>query len=140
MTLRAVFLPVILCLVFVHCRNSAAEERMTESQIVGKILSVDYVEEEILPPNLVVTVVGEVPTAGYSKTVLLRVVYVVPPADGIQDYILFSTPPAGPAAQVISQVTGKDTWKGYRKEAPWIKGIRVRGLGAGIVVKMLPKK
>jgi hypothetical protein len=103
---------------------------------VAKIVEVEWVEEEINPPNLVVTAKGEVPTAGYTKPVLDRVSYVNPPQDGIQDYHLKATPPSGVAATVLSQVKATDRWKGYTQEAPWIKGIRVHGVCDGIVVKM----
>jgi hypothetical protein len=110
-------------------------------QTAGKILRVDFSIEESNPPNLVVTAVGQVPTGGYDpkKVTLQRVAYVAPPADGIQDYKLTAVKPTGIVTQVISEVSGKDRWKGYTKEAPWLKGVRVHGVGDGIVVKMLPK-
>ncbi|MBM3997920.1 MAG: hypothetical protein FJ297_00005 [Planctomycetes bacterium] len=114
-------------------------EMKAEPRIVKKILKVEYVEEEINPPNLVVTVTGEVPTGGFNKAKLVRVTYVTPPEDGIQDYILFAVPPTGPVIQVISQVEAKDTWKGYTKEGPWIKGLRVHGVDDGVVVKLFSK-
>lgn len=109
-------------------------------QVVAKITQVDVAEQEINPPNLKVTATGEVNTGGYSKTRLVRAVYVQPPEDGIQDYFLMSVPPDGPAIQVISAVSATDTWKSYKTEAPWLKGIRVHGSGAGIVVKPLGGK
>ena len=105
-------------------------------QVVAKILDAEYVAEKIQPPNLLVTATGEVPKAGYTKPTLIRVSYVTPPADGIQDYFLLATPPSGPAADVVSKVTARDRWKGFTDEAPWIKGIRVHGVGDGIVVRM----
>ncbi len=108
----------------------------SQQQIVDRILDVKYVDEKINPPNLVVTAIGEVPTAGYQRPTLRRATYVVPPADGIQDYFLRATPPSGDAAQVVSKVKAKNTWKGYAEKAPWIKGIRVHGAGDGVMVKM----
>lgn len=118
--------------------TAVAQQSAQESQspVVAKILDVAYVEQEINPPNLVVTATGEVPTAGYSKATLERVTYVAPPADGIQDYFLRATPPSGVAAQVVSRVKASNTWKGYRENAPWIKGIRVHGADEGVMVKM----
>lgn len=112
------------------------KERSPQPQVVAKIVDVEYAVEKIIPPNLIVTATGEVPTAGYQKPTLERVTYVVPPADGIQDYYLRATPPSGVAAQVISNVKATDRWKGYTDEAPWIKGIRVHGTGDGVMVKM----
>lgn len=116
-----------------------AQDRKSEPRIVGKILAVDYVEEEIKPPNLIVTATGEVPTAGFTKPTLVRAVYVTPPADGIQDYFLMAVPPSGPAATVVSQVKASDKWKAFKVEAPWIKGVRVHGVGDGVMLKVFSK-
>src|SRR5436853_337799 len=77
--------------------------------------------QESEPPGLAVTAIGEVPTSGWENAVLVRVVYDKPPADGIQDYILFADRPSGVVAEVISRVVAKNTWKGYKKQAPWLK-------------------
>lgn len=114
-------------------------QKESESQIVKNILKVEYKVQKSYPPNLVVTAIGEVPTGGFDKVKLVRATYATPPKDGIQDYTLFAEPPSGPAIQVISQVEATDRWKGYNKEAPWIKGIRVHGVDGGVVVKMFPK-
>ena len=111
-------------------------KKPAQAPVVKKILEVQYAEQEIEPPNLVVTAVGQVPTAGYRDVQLVRVRYTTPPKDGIQDYYLRAMPPSGIAAQVISKVKASDTWKAYRKEAPWIKGVRVHGVDGGVVVKM----
>lgn len=126
--------------------NTAAQQggKKTVDQaapkIVKTILKVDYRVQEISPPNLVVTAVGQVNTGGFTKPMLLRVQYATPPADGIQDYVLFAVPPSGPATQVISEVKASDTWNRYMKEAPWLKGIRVHGVDDDVVVTLLPKQ
>jgi hypothetical protein len=97
---------------------------------VSKILKVTHQIEKSNPPNLFVEATGQVPTAGYTNVQLLRMVYVQPPQDGIQDYYLKAIPPSGIAATVISQVTASKTWKGY---PAWVKGIRVHGEKSGIV-------
>lgn len=107
-----------------------------QPQVVGKILKVDFVDEEINPPNLLVTATGQVPTGGYTKVRLERAVYVTPPEDGIQDYFLIALPPSKPATQVVSTVKATNRWKGYMQEAPWIKGIRIHGIGDDVIVKM----
>ena len=114
-----------------------AKEKPAEPPLVKKILKVDFAIQESLPPNLVVTATGEVNTGGYDKdkVTLTRVVYVTPPADGMQEYHLRAVTPEGIVTQVISKVEGRDTWKDYLKEAPWIKGVRVLGMGKGIVEK-----
>jgi hypothetical protein len=119
--------------------SAAAEDKEPEArkEIVKKIVNVELAVQETAPPNLVVTAAGQVPTGGWKNAVLVRVVYDKPPADGIQDYILFADRPGGIVTQVISKVTAENTWKGYTKAAPWLKGVRVHGVDGG-VVKMLP--
>jgi len=120
--------------------GSAEDKKAPQGpQVVSKILKVEHEEQETAPPNLVVRATGQVSSGGYAKPTLLRATYVTPPTDGIQDYFLVAIPPSDPAIQVISEVKASDTWKGFRKEAPWIKGIRVHGVGEGIGVKMFGK-
>lgn len=111
----------------------------TAPKIVKTILKVDYLIQESSPPNLVVTAVGQVNTGGFTRPTLVRVLYATPPADGIQDYVLFAVPPSGPATQVISQVKASDTWNRYTESAPWLKGVRVHGVDDDVVVQMLSK-
>ena len=119
---------------------AASAQEKQGPRLVARILKVDFDVQDIKPPNLVVTAVGQVNTGGYTKPRLLRAVYATPPEDGIQDYFLLVVPPSGFVTQVISEVKASDTWKGYAKEAPWLKGIRVHGIGDGVVVKMIAGK
>ena len=133
---RVFFFAAVLSVAFWIGPVSAQEQN--GPRIVEKILSVEIGFEKSDPPNLVVTVVGEVPTGGYTKPILLRAVYAMPPADGIQDYFLLATPPNGIAAQVISKVTAADTWKRFDDKAEkWLKGVRVHGVRGGTVVKLV---
>jgi hypothetical protein len=116
---------------------ASAVDKDNKQQFVKTIVSVDFKIEESNPPTLVVMATGQVSSGGYSGTKLARATYVQPPADGIQDYQLVTVPPTEPSIQVISQVNATDRWKGYDKEAPWLKGIRVHGVGEGVMVKML---
>lgn len=139
-TMRGLCLSAALCGLMLPMIGSAEDKKAPPGpQVVAKILKVEHAEQETAPPNLVVTATGQVSSGGYAKPTLLRVTYATPPADGIQDYFLVAIPPTDPAIQVISEVKASDTWKGFRKEAPWIKGIRVHGVGEGIVVKMFAK-
>jgi hypothetical protein len=138
-TMRGFCLFAALCGLTLPALGIAEDKKEPGPQIVAKILKADYEEQETAPPNLVVRAVGQVSSGGYAKPTLLRAIYATPPADGVQDYFLVAIPPSGPAIQVISEVKASDTWKGFRKEAPWIKGIRVHGVGEGIVVKMFGK-
>ena len=117
-----------------------AQENMRGPGVVARILKVEVLIQESAPPNLVVSAIGRVPTGGYSNATLVRAVYTKPPADGIQDYFLLATPPSGIATQVLSQVSATDTWPAYTRAAPWLKGIRVHGVGEGVVVKMVGGK
>ncbi|WP_299470006.1 hypothetical protein [uncultured Gimesia sp.] len=108
-----------------------ADEEKSKPVTVPKILKVTHQIQTSFPPNLVVQVLGEVPTGGYTDAKLERAVYVMPPKDGIQDYFLKAAPPTGLAITVISQVNASDTWK---KFPSWVKGIRVHGIDDGIVV------
>lgn len=103
-----------------------------DSEIVENITHVKVHFQLSQPPNLVVKATGEVPTAGYTGTHLLRVVYVQPPPDGIQDYFLMSRPPEDPAAQVVSTVTASNVYPQVTVAAPWLKGVRVHGVGDGV--------
>lgn len=112
---------------------------MATKGVVKKVLAVDLEYEESKPPTLVVTASAEVPTGGYKAT-LARVVNEAPPSDGVQDYVLFATPPDGIAIQVISKVKATSRWKAYTEEAPWLKGVRVHGVDGGAVVHMFGTK
>jgi hypothetical protein len=139
-TMRGCCLFAALCGLMLPAIGNADDKKSPAGpQVVAKILKVEHAEQETAPPNLTVTATGQVSSGGFTKPTLLRATYVTPPEDGIQDYFLVAVPPSGPAIQVISEVKASDTWKGFRKEAPWIKGIRVHGVGEGIVVKMFGK-
>lgn len=112
------------------------DDKKPKATPVGAVVSVNFAIQESNPPTLVVTAIGQVSSGGYGNPKLIRVTYVTPPADGIQDYHMIATPPDGPAIQVISQVTAVDRWPSYTKEAPWLKGIRVHGAN-GSKFKML---
>lgn len=108
-----------------------AQEKAPQPVTVKKVLSATVTMEK---GELIVAAVGEVPTGGYTKAMLTRVNYIRAPDDGIQDYEFSATPPAGLATQVISQVRASDTWSG---PSAWVKGVRIRGDGDGVLVKML---
>jgi hypothetical protein len=89
------------------------------------------------PGVLVVTATGKVPRTGYTKPTLSKVAYITPPDDGYQDYHLMAIPPEV-GGDVISPVTAKHEWKNFTAEAPWLKGVRVHGVGKGVMEKPLP--
>ncbi len=110
------------------------EERQPQPVTVKRVLSATLTVET---GSLTVTAVGQVPTGGYTRPTLTRVNYIRRPPDGIQDYTFQATPPAGPATQVISEVKASDTWPAM---PAWLKGVRIRGVGDGVLVKMLGEK
>lgn len=130
-------LGLIVLMATAQAPTIAQDGAKKDPRIVKTILKVDFAIQESEPPNLVVTATGQVPTGGYQKSQLLRVRYEKPPEDGIQDYVLFAVPPGGFAIQVLSEVKAVDRWKGYTKDAPWLKGIRVHGTDNDVVVRML---
>lgn len=73
------------------------------------------------PPRLIVSVQGRVTTTGWTNARLEPWVYVMPPADGLQDLDLVATPPSGPAGQALMPiVAGTSFWL-----PDWCKGVRV---------------
>jgi Common central domain of tyrosinase len=103
-----------------------------EPQVVSQISTVNIIFQTINPPNMVVTATGLVPTTGFTDVRLIRAIYVMPPPDGVQDYFLVATPPTGPAAAVISTVSASDTYPQVTIAAPWLKGVRIHGVGDGV--------
>lgn len=116
----------------------ADEEKKAKDNrvVVPVIVEVTYDIQVSQPPNLIVKAVGEVPTAGYTEPTLTRVVYVMPPADGIQDYHFTAVKPGGIVPQVVTKINATDTWKAYTEAAPWIKGVRIHGIDGGVKVIM----
>ncbi len=74
--------------------------------------------------SITVSVAGEVPTSGYTNTVLIRRIYVTPPADGIWEYDMLTCKPGGITNPVLSPVMAKDKWESPPRS---LKGIRVYG-------------
>ena len=110
---------------------------VAKARIVPRIVSVKL---KVVgdPKSLDIDVTGEVPTAGYSDPQLVFAVYLVPPSDGIQDIYLFASAPTHDVSKNVSQIEAKTSWKDFGKDAPWLKGVRVHGVGSGVVEKMLP--
>jgi hypothetical protein len=131
---------LVLCLTLVPFSRvdsvSQQNDKKDKEVIVPRIKVVDFKFLQTSPPSLSVSAVGEVPTGGYQNIRLVRVTFPKPPLDGIQEYRLVATPPAGQAIQVLTEVSASDTWNNYQNDAPWIKGIRVHGIGNGTAVRM----
>lgn len=132
-------LACLLCLSLTFAVTNAAEEKPKgpKPTIAKKINNVTVEFTKGDKPELVITASTTVPTGGY-KAELRRVVYAKQPDDGIQDYSLYLTKPDGFVIQVISEVQASDSWPA--ESAAWLKGVRVHGEGAGVVVKMIDRK
>jgi hypothetical protein len=107
-------------------------------QRIEKIIEVGYAIEKENPPNLVILVVGEVPTKGWHSTVLIRRVYRNPPKDGIWEYDLISIPPDGAPPTQASQIEAVNVWKAYDEAS--VKGVRVFGVGAGVIERQIGQR
>lgn len=71
---------------------------------------------------MTVSVIAIAPTLGWSNVGLSLVEYVVPPADGLQEIILFGTPPNGPAAEIIQVFDLSVSFV----SSDWYQGVKVR--------------
>ncbi|TWU07268.1 hypothetical protein CA54_56730 [Symmachiella macrocystis] len=98
---------------------------------VPRILKIEHALLKSNPPTLVVTVTGQVNTAGWTEAKLTRRVYVQPPADGIWEYDLFATPPAGNPPAAVAMVKATNRWPNF--DATAVKGVRVFGVDDGVV-------
>jgi hypothetical protein len=94
--------------------------------LVREVTAVEITYEKSNPPNLLVSAKGRVATAGYTNPRLDRVVYVAPPADGVQDLNFYADPP--PPGRVVAQVLSEIEAPVLRIERvpDWVKGVRVR--------------
>lgn len=117
----------------ISCLGNDAGQQVVvcEQSTVPTIKSVEYEIQKTNPPSLTVKATGEVKSLGFSEPKLTRTKHPKPPADGIQDYSLTAKPPVEPTGQALSEVSAEDTWPNYEKDAPWLRGIRIKGVGAG---------
>lgn len=70
---------------------------------------------------ITLNVVAYAPTLGWKNVGLSKVKYVMPPQDGIQDFILYGTPPIGPALTAIEIFN----FSKIMKEG-WVRGARIK--------------
>jgi len=117
--------------IFALAFATADGAQKTKPEVVPVIKDASYVFQVSDPAALLVKATGQVKSLGYTEPKLTRATYVKPPKDGIQDYTLTAIPPNGIAGQALAEVTAEDSWKDFEKEAPWLRGIRIKGLGAG---------
>ena len=75
--------------------------------------------------GLVLSVQAVAPTLGWTNVDLSPLIYLVPPPDGIQGYVLTGTPPTGPTADVL------EVFELSSAISPpaWLQGVRVTPAG-----------
>ncbi len=89
-----------------------------------KVYQVSFVHAAIsktMPPQLSVAAVGEVSSGGWKSPEIVPRIYIRPPADGVQEFDFFATPPAGMAIQVILPISASVEVE----RLEWITGVRV---------------
>jgi hypothetical protein len=112
-----------------------------------RILSVKSVSVFILrsdPPQVGITADGDVPTSGWTQPSLSPWFYVVPPADGIQDFDFVAEPPTGIVLPVVSPISvhaviARDPKDYWGKGKP-LKGVRIHARENSIVATLDEKK
>ena len=100
-----------------------------KQELVPVIKSAEFEVQAGDKPTLLVKAIGQVKSLGYSKAKLTRTAHPKPPGDGVQEYTLTAVPPGGPAGQALANLEAEDVWVGYEADAPWLKGVRVKGVG-----------
>ena len=100
------------------------------------ILRVDTVTvdlEKTNPPQLTVQAEGQVSSLGWTAPKLSIYVYVVPPADGIQEFDFMATPPSGVVAPSTEKVKASYT---IRDMPSWVLGVRVHASSNNVEEKI----
>lgn len=97
----------------------------TREETAEKVFEVTDVQLSILesnPRQIEVIASGNASTPGWKDAHLSPVHYVMPPADGIQDFSFLATPPEDIVPDVVTPISAK-----YRieQEPEWLKGVRI---------------
>lgn len=100
------------------------------SQSVSLVKSVCFSIDKSNPPQLAVNAIGTVNSSGWKNGVLVPVVYVVQPLDGIQDFHFVADAPAGIVLWVMSPISGD----GKIELESWMKGVRIHSATNSLVV------
>lgn len=119
-----VFLGLAVALLF-GCSESS------KTQVVPKVTQVLLNIRESNPPALNLQVFGEIKSGLHSEAKLSRAIHKNIPSHGIQDYTLSARYSSRPNDQLVSELFAEDVWENYEEEAPWLKGIRIKGEGEG---------
>jgi hypothetical protein len=94
---------------------------------MSRVYSIEDVQVEHLmtipenPPAISVSVIGRVPTTGWSHADLTPWVYIVPPKSGLLDLDFTATAPTGIVLQVLTKISIVKSFPVPR----WVIGVRV---------------
>lgn len=102
--------------------------------IIYKAIAVDLALLKSMPPHLAITVYGQVSSGGWTAGTLSPVEYVMPPADGIQDFDFIATPPTGVVIQVVLPITAHYVMQNIPS---WLKGVRVHSQTNTVEAKLV---
>jgi hypothetical protein len=94
---------------------------VSEAKLVTKVISSEYQILKTKPLQLAIQAKGEVPSGGWANPELSPYTYLVPPADGIQDFNFNADAPTGPATTQVVVLEAEVTMEKY----DWIKGYRI---------------
>ena len=93
-----------------------------KTELIYEVTELEVHIHKTNPPRLHVTATGNASSGGHTNPRLVRRVYVVFPADGIQEYDFQIDVPDGPSTDDIKSHTVEDQWDNFPKE---LKGVRV---------------
>jgi len=102
-----------------------------EPTAVDAVLAVDVMPSKVASERASASVnaIGQVPTAGWSDARLSQRVYVAPPGDDIVDFDFTARPPAGPSADVVSQVVAS-----HALALAGVAGVRIHGKRESVTI------
>lgn len=95
---------------------------------IYEVTTANVALKESFPTQTTVTATGTANSGGWSGFELILVQYVVPPADGIQDFVFHGNPPSGDATDVMDPgKTASITLFGINRENYWGEGQELKG-------------
>jgi len=98
-----------------------------------KSASVSVLKNTSKPNELIaVSASGQVPTTGWTNPMLVGVIHIVPPADGIWDFEFVATKPTGIVGQVVLPIHASTV----ERMPPWFKGVRVHARTNSVVAML----
>jgi hypothetical protein len=100
------------------------------SDIATRVLQTEILKVNAPGAPLVIVALGQLKSGGWTGPILEPVVYAIEPSDGIYDFVLYATPPSGPAGAVMSYLTAVTYWPNPPEK---LRGVRIRSATNAIV-------